>query len=148
MHKQLIAGLLIGLIVGGAGSYVVATKFMRQSSRSGNFANLSPEERQARSQQFGGTQGSSRAGMGRFGGAAQGEIIAKDDTSITVKLQDGGSRIVYLSASTTVARSTEGNLSDLTVGENVIVFGSAGSDGTVTAQSVQIRPSVPVNADR
>lgn len=77
-----------------------------------------------------------------LGGMVSGEIISIDDKSITVKSQDGGSRIIFLSASTTISKMTEGNLSDLIVGSNISINGSSNTDNSINAQTIQIRPKV------
>lgn len=82
-------------------------------------------------------QGSMR-GMG--GGFTAGQILSKDATSITIKMQDGSTKIVLLGADTKVLKTAEGSLDDLAVGTNVTVTGSTNSDKSVTASSVQIRP--------
>ncbi len=79
-------------------------------------------------------------GRGGAGGVTAGSIIAKDATSITVKMQDGSTKIVLTSGTTKVMKSTSGTLDDLSVGTNVVVTGSVNSDQSVTATSVQIRP--------
>ncbi|MDP2860713.1 MAG: DUF5666 domain-containing protein [bacterium] len=67
-----------------------------------------------------------------------GEIIGRDDKSITVKLQDGTSRIVMFSDNTPINKASEGTKEDLKVGEKVTVFGTENSDKSVTAQNIQL----------
>jgi hypothetical protein len=86
------------------------------------------------------------AGQGQRGqrvgaGFTAGEIFSKDETGFTVKMQDGSTRIVFTSTSTPVMKSTNGSAIDLAVGTNVMVSGKANADGSITADSVQIRPA-------
>ena len=74
------------------------------------------------------------------GGFVSGEIIKKDDKSVTLKLSDGGSKIIYFSDATSVSKSVDGTKDDMEIGKNVMVNGSTGQDGSIVAQSVQIRP--------
>lgn len=80
-----------------------------------------------------------RAGMG--GGLTAGEIISKDTTSITIKMQDGSTKIVLIGESTQVMKTATGSVGDLSIGTNVTVTGTTNSDGSITSQSVQIRPA-------
>lgn len=87
--------------------------------------------------------GQSQGGMmrgGQAGNFAGGEIISLDDKSITVKLRDGSSKIVFLSGATEILKFATGTISDLSVNEQVTVSGLANNDGSITAQSIQIRP--------
>ena len=81
----------------------------------------------------------------RTGGSLQsgfrpvnGEIIAADDESITVKLADGSSKIIILSDKTAINKASEGAKTDLKVGERVTAFGSNNTDGSVTAENISI----------
>lgn len=82
--------------------------------------------------------GANRNGDGSF---TVGQIIAKDDKSITIKSNDGSSKIVFFSDSTTIGKTTQGSATDLNNEENVMVNGQANPDGSITAQSIQIRPA-------
>jgi hypothetical protein len=73
-------------------------------------------------------------------GMVSGEILSKDEKSITVKDRTGGSKIVFLGASTEVMKSAVGTLDDLAIGTDVITNGTPNADGSITATTVQIRP--------
>lgn len=85
-----------------------------------------------------------RNGSGVFignGGVVAGEIVSIDENGVTVKLRDGGSKVVFFSGATTVTKQAEGTRADLAEGVSVIVEGTANQDGSITANSVQIRPA-------
>jgi hypothetical protein len=97
--------------------------------------------------------GNGQRGM-RGGGGVFGKIIAMDATSITVELSAPGgpnatgttstatgSTIVFYTGQTTVSKTVAGTSSDLAVGANVTVQGTANPDGSVNAQSISIRPT-------
>lgn len=88
--------------------------------------------------QGGSRQGSSGPNMGDFAG---GQIISKDDTSVTIKTRDGGTKIIFLSGSTGIDKSVSGSSSDLAVGQQIMVNGKSNPDGSIAAQSIQIRPT-------
>ncbi len=143
MVKKLLPVIIAVLIIGG-GAFYGGMKY-GQSTRP-NFA----------LQNLGGQQ-SSMVGGARlrqgFGGQGfiSGEIISKDDPakdgagkSITVKLPEGSSKIIFYSGSTEISKSVSGISNDLETGKTVVVNGTANSDGSITAQSIQIRPA-PAN---
>ena len=86
----------------------------------------------------GGRQGGAAGGSGGF---LSGDVIASDAESITVKMADGSSKIVFFSGSTSISRQAEGSVSDLTDGTSVLVTGASNADGSITAQTIQIRPA-------
>lgn len=142
--KKILPIFIAAIIIVGGGAFYGGTKYAESKSPAGlqgmggNFTNLSPEERQARMEQFGanGPRGN------RSGGFVSGEILSKDDKSITVKLPDGGSKIVFFSGSTKISKSVEGTAGDLTVGQDVVVSGTANQDGSVSAGTIEARPKV------
>lgn len=69
-----------------------------------------------------------------------GEIITSDDKSITVKLNDGSSKIVFFSDKTQINKASSATKDELKVGEKVAIFGMTNSDGSVTAQNIQLNP--------
>ncbi len=134
MNKTILKILIAAVIAAGLGFY--------GGIKYGESANTQTSASQ-RFQQTGGFNMTNRNGnrsAGQNGNFAGGEIIAKDATSITVKLQDGSSKIVFVSSSTPVLTSVQGNLNDLNVGDNITVIGTQNSDGSITSQSIQIRP--------
>ncbi len=138
MSKNIIISLVvIALVIVGAAFYGGMKYGQNNKSQvvSGSF-----------SQRTGGQFGTStQRGNRSLGGLVIGQIIAVDNNSITIKAQDGGSRIVFLSASTTVSHMTTGTIGDLIIGSNVSVNGTTNTDNnSISAQTIQIRPAAPV----
>jgi hypothetical protein len=136
-----IVSIVIGVaIVVGGGGFYGGMKYAQ--AKRGNFGNLTAEQRQ----QFAANGGAAfRAGQrgGANGGLVSGQILSKDDTSITIKLRDGGSKIVLYSDKTEVGKFVNDTSADLEVGKNVSANGTSNQDGSLTAQSIQIRPDLP-----
>lgn len=132
MNKNIL--VVIALVAVGAGSFYGGMQYGKKANGG--------DDRGARFAQFGGGRGG-RGGVGApaNGGFVAGEILSKDDKSITIKLRDGGSKIVFVSGSTQVMSSVAGTVKDLKVGDQVTTMGTANSDGSVNAQSIQIRPA-------
>ncbi len=141
MNKLITIIIAVAVVVGG-GAFYGGIKYMQSQAPQRNaqgFQNLSPEERQQRIQQFGGSGGGNR---GTGGGFTSGEILSKDDKSITIKLRDGGSKIIFYSDTTEIGKFVNGAPSDLEVGKTVTINGSTNPDGSITAQSIQTRPAM------
>ena len=88
---------------------------------------------------------------GRFGQAGQnssfrpvrGQVLSMTNDSLTVKMSDGSTKIVVLSSSTAFMQATKAALSDVKTGDTVNVVGTQNSDGSVTAQNIQLNPPTP-----
>ena len=135
MNKNIIAGIVGVVVIVGAAFYGGMVYGKSSSPARGQFSN---------GQLTGRPDGA--AGMGvrggmNGGGFTAGEILSKDESSITIKMQDGSTKIVLVGSSTQIMKSTTGSSDDLTTGTNVTVTGTANSDGSITAESVQIRPA-------
>ena len=138
----IIFGIAI-VIAGGAAFYGGMTyqRFHGPSGGQGAFAGAAG----ARGGMRNGAGAGIRPGQGRAGDTfVNGDILSSDDKSVTIKLRDGsGSKIVFYTTSTTMQKSTEAAASDLQTGKTVMVTGSANSDGSVTASSIQLRDLPP-----
>jgi hypothetical protein len=88
-----------------------------------------------------------RAGVGA-GGLTRGEVVTKDANTITLKLIDGGSKVLLYSTSTLVNKTVNGSLDDIKVGENLMVTGDVNSDGSITAKSLQLVPVITTSTPK
>jgi hypothetical protein len=135
MNKQIpvfLAVALIALFSIGAfyGGFVYGKKSM-------------PASQSFRPGQMGGNQPGQRTVQRAGGNFLTGEILKLDDFSITVKLNDGGSKTAYLTGSTTIDKLTAGKVEDLVVGAKVMVGGKTNSDGSLNAETIQLRHALP-----
>ncbi|MDO8558674.1 MAG: DUF5666 domain-containing protein [bacterium] len=149
--KNLIIAVVAAAAISGAASFFGGMKYA-QSKNSGGFdraafQNMSAEERQQMfAQRGGGTSGGRLRGTGQNGGGFMGgEILSRDDKSLTIKLRDGESKIVFYSDSSEISQFVSGDSADLEVGKTVTINGTPNADGSITAQSIQIRPQPSPN---
>lgn len=80
---------------------------------------------------------------GTSGGFTTGQIASFGSGSMTLQLSNGNSEVVFYSSSTPVTEPTMVSPNTLTVGTNVMVGGTANSDGSLTAQTIQVRTGTP-----
>ena len=130
----IIGGILIAGVSFFGGMKYAASKSTASATPTLRGGALSP-------QGFG--TGANRRGGAGFGGGngVNGEILTMDSNSLTVKLRDGGSKIVFFSSTTPVMKTVQARAQDLSTGANVMVFGTTNPDGSLSAQSVQLRPA-------
>lgn len=129
MKNNILLFIIIAIVVGAAAFY---GGMQYQKSQSPN---------QFRGQFRNGNNGQGGfQGRGNGGGMApiRGEIMSTDESSVTVKMQDGSSKILILSGTTAINKASEGSKTDLKTGETITVFGTANADGSVTAQNIAI----------
>jgi hypothetical protein len=146
-QQNLIIVAVIALVIGVGGGFFAGMKY--QQSKRVTFANSQFGGGNFRGTFGGGTGGEFTRQGGTTGGGARsgfrpvtGEVIGSDDKSITVKLTDGSSKIVLLSDTTQINKAEQVDKSALTIGTSVAVFGQQNSDGSVTAQNVQLNPII------
>jgi len=130
MNKIIISIIVIAVVV-GSGAFFGGMQYQKSKSPSLDF--------QKRFQQMG-IPGSSRGVSQNGGGFATGEIISKDDKSITIKLREGGSKIIFFSDSTEISKFASGTRDDLEIGKTITVNGKTNDDGSITATTIQLRP--------
>lgn len=141
MKKNIITNIIIAVVIAG-----VAFFGGMQYSKSKVMSTTA-------SRQFGGGTSTGMMGGGRPGGASAamtgmrsggaviGSVLSKDDKSITVQTQGGGSKIIFLSEKTAISTAAKGSLADIVAGSDVVVMGTPNADGSVTAQTIQLRPA-------
>ena len=141
--KKLLPIIIVAVIV-GTGAFYGGMKYGQSSSSAGpgqgaGFANFAPRQQMGTS----GNGSTAKSGGNRLaGGFIGGQIIGKDDKSITIKSTDGSSKIIFFSDTTKIMKSVEGSSGDLVTGEQVSVNGTANQDGSITSQTIQLQQAI------
>ena len=131
MNKKTMLTMVIVVIIVGSLSFYAGTKSAQSNPPVNNTANG-----------FGGGPNGGGNRMGRAGGNfAGGTLISKDATSMTVQAKDGSSKVVFFTTATPVSKMVAGSLNDVTVGQDLIITGTTNPDGSITAESIQLRNS-------
>ncbi|MFA6007762.1 MAG: hypothetical protein WC784_03935 [Candidatus Shapirobacteria bacterium] len=126
-NQNILVVVLVALIFAGAGFFV----------------GKSVEQNQIQTQrtQLAGQFGNRAGGTGNArGGQVLGTILSQNGNSMTVQMTDGSSKIVLILGTTSINQAATATVADLKVGEKVSVFGSTNTDGSVSAQNIQINP--------
>jgi hypothetical protein len=136
--KKILPIFIIALIIIGGGAFYGGMVYGKNQIKNTGPGNLQDFRNLING------QGQNFTGRGGAAGAnfTSGQILNKDNTTITLSLpNNGGSKIIFYSASTEINKMATGTPSDLIVGENVSVNGTANSDGSITAQTIQLSPA-------
>ncbi len=126
MKKNLLVTIIISLFCLGGG-FFAGLKYQQNK--------ISARFRQFSNQNF-----NRISGQGRISRVVNGEILSVEEKSLTVKLQDGSSKIILFSQDTQINKAQQATTQDLKEGEKIAVFGLENSDGTITAQNIQLNP--------
>ncbi|MCX6740390.1 MAG: hypothetical protein NTZ49_04130 [Candidatus Parcubacteria bacterium] len=130
MNKNSIIVIVIIIVIAiGCGSFYGGMVYGKSQSRPRNFPGMTGQ----------GPNGNMR-GQANGANFTNGEVIAKDDQSLSIKIRDNGSKIILFSASTKISKSVDGTAEDLAVGQNLMITGKENSDGSISAETIQIRP--------
>jgi len=83
-------------------------------------------------------------GMNTRSGNILGEVLSKDENSLTIKSKTNGSKIVIVSKATEVFKTITGSIADITVGTNVMITGKEGDGGSTIADSIRIVDNIGI----
>jgi hypothetical protein len=131
--NSLIVAILLILVAGGAG-FFGGMKFGENKIQS-QFQGFRGQNGQRTGNDMTGARGTGLRPV-------VGTILSVDNGSMTVKLQDGSSKIVLISDKTEISKAGQATTADLKVGDTVSALGQTNSDGSVTAQNIQLNPVV------
>jgi hypothetical protein len=147
MRKHMLVGVgaLLLIIVAAGGGFFIGTSVgqaraeaARQQGMRDRFAGQSGTSPRAP----GGPQGEAAGGPRMGGGGTMGTIAAIEDGTLTITTQEGDVRVLATDT-TLVEKYLSVSVDQLAVGEQVIVSGSSGEDGSVTARSIRVMQASP-----
>ncbi|MGB9707574.1 MAG: hypothetical protein ACPL1D_02375 [Microgenomates group bacterium] len=123
--KNLFSYLLIIIISLGIGFYAgILYQKNQQQTRLSQFGNFRQGQIQSRF----------NPGMR----SVNGEIIKKDNDSLTIKLRDGSTKIVFITEKTNISMPQKAKIDDLKEKETIFVIGQQNPDGSISAENIQI----------
>lgn len=135
MNKTILTAIAVAIVFGAGGYYFGS----QQSSATVTTAPTGASG-------YTGRTGGRFAGAG--GGFNAGTIISTGDGTMTIQLTAStstsavsGTKIVLFDNNTQVNEMQTVPASTLTVGQNVVVNGSTNTDGSLTATTIQVRPT-------
>lgn len=139
MNKYTIMWI-VAVIVFGAGGFYGGMKYQESKSPNMMIGQLGTSAPRV------GMQGGQMMQKGQNGNVSMsirpviGKIVASDDSSITVELEDGSSKIILLSDETVIHEAESVTKDQLVEGETISVLGQEDNDGIVSAQTIQLNP--------
>jgi hypothetical protein len=127
MNKNMMVLVAVILIVvAGAGGFYAGLQYQKSQPRNTG--------------QFVGRGFGLGNGQGQRSAPVRGQVLSIGTGTITVKQQDGTTKLVVVSSSTVFLKTQTAALSDLKSGDTVMAVGNSNSDGSLTASDIQINP--------
>jgi hypothetical protein len=77
-------------------------------------------------------------GMPPAGGRAMGTVVTVEDNVLTLETRDGTAVSVLISDTTSIQKTVEGSLNDISPGENAVIWGTQIGDGPVEAVTISM----------
>src|SRR4051812_29479538 len=140
MLRERIVWIVALLVVAGAGFYsgdIVGGRAAASNRAAAAAGFFSQRGGGGQGGAQGNGQGGGQAGGGFRGGGATGMVSAVDGNTITITTRNGQTMKVELAANGTVRKQVDGQLSDITTGEQIVAIGTQNGD-TFQATSIQI----------
>lgn len=140
--KKISVFLTLGITIVALGvGFGLGTLF--QKNQKPNFKNANSQfqmgDRSSGARGNGNRQNVQNGGqMGQSQNHASGEVTKIDDSSITIKTQNGGSKLILISDSTAYKQLTDGDKSKLKLGSQITVEGESSTDGSLTGKTISI----------
>jgi hypothetical protein len=124
---MMIVAAIVALAVGGLAGFAIGFKVEQNRVKS---TNKSAKAAAAKTAQ---------PGARRVQPA--GEVTAVSPTSVTIKNAKGKNRVINVSPSTVIDKSTTGGVSDILEGASILVQGKAAPDGSFDAAEIVVLPA-------
>jgi len=132
MKNQSILFIIVAVVLTGVGGFFGGMKYQESKSPAFNIGGI----RGDRTGQFARNLNSNQRNFR----PVNGEVLNIDEKSLTIKNQDGSSKIILLNEKTAVRKTEDGTFSDIKKGSLIMIVGTENSDGSVTAQNIQLNP--------
>lgn len=132
-----IIGAIVLLAAAGYGGFVEGKTY--QSNQANQIRNQFLRSRGLNPNSADASGGNASGGFaGGFGGGVSGQIKSVQGNTIQVNTANNNVTTVDLTANTRIEKSSQGTAADLKPGEQIFARGQSDTNGTVTANQIQI----------
>lgn len=142
LASPILAGAVALLLIGGVGGYLLGHWGTREASTGA----VSPAADGSSNPGYGGFGAGGPhgpGGFGRGGRGAAGTIDSINGSTITLTTRNGRKLTVTAANTVAVTLRSAGSVADLKPGQTVVVSGQRGSDGTITANRIDVGAGGP-----